>query len=506
MIQNAKAKSIELSNVGPIEHLTIPIPDGGGVVVIRGRNGSGKSHALESCEALYSASSRKGLRPSDGMPSGKIDGLGVTVRLGRSNTVKGELLCESLDGRVDPSMLVDPGLKDPMAADSRRLATLIRLSGVKVTGQQWADQLGLAESPIDLDGLIDEDPVATADRIRRRLHDAALTREKLATSESTEAAALARSIADVDLTADADPDRLSQAVSRTAEALAAARAQRDQAIAAKERMESTLRELAEARKANFSTDLPENSVQRSEELLKEAAIELKEAGEAVEAAARALVEARHAKELVQDKYQAAMERLENNRKWLAERAEHSQRIQQLESRTREAVPDAPTDEAIAALVAQKEQALLIAKQGEVVRRALELKRKADRLAAAADDKSAEAEQLRTKARSTDQVLEQALIDAGFTAIKVHDGRLCVQSDRGLEPFSELSHGERWTVALELASKGLPAGSVLPVCQEAWESLDPDNRQRVCSMAKSLGLVLVTAEADAGELRAEVEVG
>lgn len=190
---DAKAE-IELNHVGPIEHLTIPCPKDGGVVVLKGRNGSGKSHALESVEAIYSASSRKGLRHKDGVPSGTIVGMGVTVRLGRQNTVRGkldELVCESLEGRVDPSQLVDPGIKDPIKADARRLQSLIRLGNIKVPAETWSASLGTAADDIVVQDLVDDDPIVTADRIRRRLHEVARKQEKQAQSKGAESASIA---------------------------------------------------------------------------------------------------------------------------------------------------------------------------------------------------------------------------------------------------------------------------------------------------------------------------
>jgi len=160
-------------------------------------------------------------------------------------------------------------------------------------------------------------------------------------------------------------------------------------------------------------------------------------------------------------------------------------------------------EAIERLEIAKRQAQQDIAMGETIRRAISTVQKAKVLATEAETISDEATKLRDLARSTDSVLEQALIAAGFDTIKVHDGRLCVESDRGLEPFSELSHGERWAMALDLAARGLPKGSVLPVCQEAFESLDPDNRAFVNKLARERGLVIVTAEATGGELRAEV---
>jgi hypothetical protein len=79
----------------------------------------------------------------------------------------------------------------------------------------------------------------------------------------------------------------------------------------------------------------------------------------------------------------------------------------------------------------------------------------------------------------------------------------VESDRGLEPVSELSTGERWRLALDLAAKGLPKGAILTVHQEGWQSLDHGLRREVATMAKERGLLIVTALVDSGDLRAEV---
>jgi hypothetical protein len=167
------------------------------------------------------------------------------------------------------------------------------------------------------------------------------------------------------------------------------------------------------------------------------------------------------------------------------------------------LPDHVPDEVIADLFAKRSQALEAAKQGEVVRRAKETLAKAEALAAKGNATLAEAEAIRTIARSTDQVLEQALVDAGYDTIRVLDGRLCVISERGHEPVSELSTGERWELALDIAARSLPSGGLLSVHQEGWQALDPSLRSRVAGMAKARGLVIVTACVDAGPLRSEV---
>ncbi len=494
-ITEKSPKSIELDNVGPIEHLTIPIPDGGGVVVLRGQNGSGKSHALAGVESLYNGTTRKTLRNSDGVPSGKIDGLGVTVRLGRSNTARGELVCESLGGH-DPSKLVDPGLKDPMAADRRRLETLIRLAGIKVTGKEWAELIGESADLIAIEALVDDDPVESADRIRRRLHESALAKERIAASKSTESATLDKSIADVDLTAPHNQVVLDANLDEATTALARAEAKRDEDATANERYLQAVRQVRETQAAEIDLQSAIESVGAVNKKLAEWESDLKSAKVELENAKerhnRCIAEGNRLnalKESAADRLRFAKKQADSLLEW--------QKI--VESGHRTPI----TEKELTELQLAKASARQALQVGDTVRRAIATRQRSAVLANESDQIGKQAEHLRTLARSTDSVLEQALINAGFDLIKVHDGRLCVETDRGREPFSELSHGERWRIALDLVARFLPAGSVLPVCQEAWESLDPDNRAYVCQLAKERKIIIFTAEATSGDLRAEV---
>lgn len=503
IVSETQTKSIELEHVGPIQHLSIPIPEGGGVIILRGLNGCGKSHALNAVEALYSSAARKDLRNSDGMPSGKVEGLGVTVRLGRSNTVKGELVCESLDGRVDPSDLVDPGLKDPLAADAKRLATLIRLAGVKISSDQWQQLIGDVGEEIDLKAFVDADPVATADRLRRRIHDLALTRERLATSKAGESAAIEKTVADVDVDQEHDAKRLAEQLDRATSQLAAAKQQHESFLesvesfdAAKQMLDEVREEMINADEANEERTKCDNGYTDANVYAGDCRKLLKEAEDALAARQRILTEAEH-------RQQMALSKLRGAEAMVAESNKQQEQIKRLEEIIGRGVKVDVTDEWIAELTQAKSTAFAAVQQGQVISRAIDSKAKAESIRAESEALSKAATKLRELARSTDTVLEQGLIDAGFDTIKVHDGRLCVESERGLEPVSELSHGERWRMALDLAARGLPKGSVLPVCQEAFESLDPANREFVNKLARERGLVIISAEATDGELRAEI---
>lgn len=495
-------QSINMDHVGPIEHLSIPIPEHGGVVVLRGRNGTGKSHAINAVEALYNPGSRKQLRNSDGTPSGRVEGLGVTLRLGRSNTARGQLVCESLDGRVDPSMLVDPGLKDPLAADTRRLAVLVRLAGIKVGADDWQTVLSEVLSPEEIGLMVDDDPVASADRIRRKLHDLALSSERLSEAKLAESRTLANTIHGIDLEAECDRAKLQQQFEAATAELGAVLSRRE--VSCKhQRDRLAARELLATNEAKaIALDQAQANVAETRKFIAAKADQKAEMQQTI-AELQSRVDAC-------EREIAASESL---LKQQIERVEHAKAQQEqlaqwravVESDALEPVPDAEVEKAKQA----KEEAAKRMEQGETIRRAKEQARKADALALEAGEIGGRAEKLRALARSTDSVLEQSLVDAGFNTIKVYQGRLCVESDRGLEAFSDLSHGERWRHALDLAAAGLPSGSVLPVCQEAFEALDPENRRFVHSLAVERGLVIVTAEASDGELRAEVlgsEVG
>lgn len=494
-------ESIVIENVGPISRLEIPIPDGGGVVVLRGQCGQGKTHAIQSVAALHDQGARKALRVSDGWPTGQIYGLGVTVRLGRTNVGRGELICESLESGVDPSLLVDPGLKDPIAADSRRLATLVRLAAIEVPTERWVQLADKYADDIAVKDLVSDDPVKTADAIRRRLHDYALKQERIGESKSSEAATLAKSVADVDL--NCDEAALAKAVDAVNEELVAARTKQQAFLDAAGKYQAAKAKLAETKAGLRSVD----------ELMKQVDEAVSSQARSLEDHLTCLTSVQHLEQqltLERERLKSARESVARCDAALAQcktdletaRAQHAD-IAELERLVAAQLPDSVPETIIADLYARRATALEAVKQGEVVKRARTTIERAKALETEANATLAQAEEIRTIARSTDHVLEQALVDAGYDTIRVLDGRLCVISDRGHEPVSELSTGERWELALDIAARSLPSGGLLSVHQEGWQALDPGLRDKVAAMAKERGLVIITAQVDAGQLRAEV---
>jgi DNA repair exonuclease SbcCD ATPase subunit len=135
---------------------------------------------------------------------------------------------------------------------------------------------------------------------------------------------------------------------------------------------------------------------------------------------------------------------------------------------------------------------------EHLRRNQELAAKSQQLSDTIRRGEAVAALIREAARSTDEVLSEMVAKVTHR-LRVESGRLVCDTDRGCEPFGELSLGERWRIALEIAAEQVGRGGLVTVPQEAWESLDPVNRAEIAAITKRVGVVLITAEADASEM-------
>ena len=120
---------LEIKTIGPIQQLHIPLPEGGGCVVLRGPNGAGKSTALDVARRL-AGSKQGGLSPTDGAKRGSASlGAAKLSVTPKKVAQAGELEVETIEGRFDVSELIDPGIKDPDRADAARLRALVSLSG-----------------------------------------------------------------------------------------------------------------------------------------------------------------------------------------------------------------------------------------------------------------------------------------------------------------------------------------------------------------------------------------
>jgi hypothetical protein len=195
---------------------------------------------------------------------------------------------------------------------------------------------------------------------------------------------------------------------------------------------------------------------------------------------------------------------ENSMNALRVAVEHEQTV----TAWREAIDAAANVEPIdATVIAESEADVLAAREallrGDRIRQAKLKAAEADEHMRQAAEFRRVSDWLRDCAHATDEVLSDMVSKLGCP-LSVSGGRLMtVHPVRGTTFYSELSDGERWKIALDIAIAAVGPNGVLTVKQDAWQDLDPNNQQLIIDHVAATDVTLYTAECDAGELRAEV---
>lgn len=495
--------ALEIENVQAIKYARAELPEHGGVLVWRGRHGVGKTTSIRCVSALNNQEVRSNLVPRDGCEHGTIRAPGILVRIGRRNTASGELEMEMVDPECDPSVLVEPKLKGKTERDSLRLRMLVRVGQVEVTGEQWGCHL--ADVVFDqvesiLAGLDPKNPVGSAEIVRARVHELALEAEQEATRQTGKADALAGQLAGVDLLAPSDSETLQRAYelalhqfSRVEAEAQSAREQAETVEQARQKLEGVTASLPNL--AAIKAEIDDAEARRSVGQQEVATIDLQiaelrrkreEAVRGVDVATRASADA--------------------TGRMRSAKAQHFA-VAELRATVEGGVVDGPSPETIEAARIAKEQAHAAILAGQRAREGQKTHAAAEAARAAAGESETRGKALRALARSTDMVLEDALRAAGFAGLTWRDGRLYVESDRGidghLELFDDLSEGERYQTVFRWYAEKLPPSSFVPFSQEAWQGLIDGARQEIAAMCRAHRIWLWTGEIGPGELRAEV---
>ena len=469
---------IKISNIGPIANAAIQIPEDGGVVVLRGRNGSGKSIALEAVNAAVSGKGKPPLK--DLAKQGSIQAAGVNLTVGRTVRRAGELEVSTLEGRLSVADLVDPGIADPIRADATRIKALVGLSGATIDP---GDLHGFPENL--LDGIDLDEPVAAMAELRKRLNIGASEYEKMATKDEAAAKALLDSISG-EIGPIIEPDKAQERVTMALRAVDALARQEELAIEADKRNKSARGRLA------MIPVVDVDSAQRDAARLEDVTAEKKALALKLKADYEAAL-ADYKTSVVDRDAAAAAYAASDQAKLRAE----------LERQISESEIAKPTHEEISAanaeLVAAKELQAYSAKQQAMAQQ----KDKANDLSASAQEHAQEAIELRRKAKQTDEVLSEIVSTLAGCPLTVIEGRLSTQTKRGPTFYADLSMGERWRIALEIAIAAVGEGGLLVIPQEAWEGLDPQNRDAIAKQAKASRVVILTAECSDSELSAEI---
>lgn len=488
------AKEITITNLGPIEELKIKLL-GPGVNVVSAPNGAGKTIALEALQGLASGHCKASLR--DGATRGSIDGWGIHCTITPKQTrVAGEFSLANLEGRIDGGAFVNPGVQDPVAADKRRIKSLVALMNIEANGKLFSasEHFDAEEFAfiVQQDTLASSDLVDMANRIARDYQAEARQWERGSEEDTAKANSLEQQIAEIDMTAESDPDVL-QAIFLKAQQGYSSGAQKSKIR--EDKLE--IAELARAELVEWDQKdvLP---VQQAQQKLDDEQAELQVARERVDGIKEQIAE-----------LQAELAKAESNRAVIAIRVEKEEAnllLSESHARRREAclktIADAesyqaPNDAELEVLRHAFLDAQQAMERGVRVRDAKLLANSVTLHRGSAESKKAKAERLRQCAAATDLVLCSLIDSRIFEVVSVGTNkRLNVyHAGRGAKVYyHDLSEGEKWTRWVSEGSDRVGDGGLLFICQEAWEGLDVWNRQLVHEHAVALNVYILAIEA------------
>ena len=498
-------KELKITDAGPIKELLLQLQEGGGVTLFVGRNGSGKSVALQAVDHLIGGPSKKP-PVRDHAKRAEIDGFGAVLRVGATTRRTGEVDVVSLEGRFDVTDLYDPGIANSEAADARRIKALVQLAGGAADHTVFHR---LAKDQAEFDAIVGPETIDTDDlvtmaaRVKRDFDKAALQSEREAVNLQAQVKAARDATEGVDTSLESDAEKLTEDYEQALQERTRLKSEaehreaiRSRSLAAKEKLDSavasqsgpTVEEAAKLmREALDAHSAKAEEVRTAEKSVREAELALQRAVDALDYRKQAADAAKQHHQTTIDAHRAAIAREETLAKWRAQIAE-SANVVPVSADELEAA-----EQAVSLANAAKERGVLIRKAIQDLARATQAEVQAKSL-------SATAQRLREAAKATDDILSDAVKS---DTLRVSGGRLVLDTDRGKDiPFAELSDGERWRIALCEAAKHVGEGGLIVLPQQAWDAQDPDNQILIHTLAKQLKVHVLSGKRDRGELRAE----
>ncbi len=465
---------ITLTNIGPLARTTIPIPASGGVTVLRGRNGAGKTIALDAIAATVTGGKAKAPL-KDLAARGEVSAFGAKLTVGKSSRRTGELEVALLEGRISIADLVDPQIIDPLRADAARIKALIGLSGASFSADDFT-----GFPPEALDGIaLDGDPITVTATVRQRLNQLALAEEKCAASEEASAKALIQSVESVaDLAVLPDPVALNTAMETAIRQQAALQQAAQDATARQAQAESAKAALGDMTTIHLDQELA--AVQRQQAFLDRCVAERVDLESKLDSA----------KEI--ERQAVAETRLRCNAYDASQK--QAALVDQLKTQIAAASAPGPTPDDLSAAQQHIDDARAAISAADSIRRARDTRARAAIHEAEATTHATEAVAARRWAKYTDELLSEQVGTVAGCPLSVVDGRLVIPTpSRGPTFYSELSMGEKWRIAMDIAIATVGKTGLIIIPQEAWEGLDNTNRTAIHTQAREAGVTVLTAE-------------
>lgn len=496
---------IEIKNVGPIEYLSIPVPVGGGLIVLGAKNGSGKSIALEAIHAVATGSGKNRLSSRDGQLRGEVSGFGARITIGKQVRRSGESIALNLDG---PSIdvFVDPQIADLEKADLARMKELIGLIGATVDPDRFYRLLGDKAAfekfvlPSDLES---KDPVLVAGRIKRRLQDAARVEEghrdqALGAAKVSKEAAGNFDQTTLDLVIDVDPfnEQLERAIGAKSTLQAQAQAI-DTAITVARNAERELK----ATEGSYTGPTLEEA-QRAFREASSHSLQISADCDEIRARIGDLqkqLERRNTDQVIADNAViSTKERLQAVESYHATTAKWREQIAKA---NQVPIADSEIDAAVTAVETARALVTEATTKNEKLAEARRQLAKVKQSETLADEHAKKAKQLRDAADGTDTILSEIIADVAG-GLRVEADRLVLDTRRGATYLADLSQGEKYRLGFdivvrafkkqhpEIAETHMP---VLIISQPGFEGLDPDNVLEVARIAHESGVAVYGAQ-------------
>lgn len=471
-------KSIRIKDYGPVKLLDEELP-AGGFAILTGTSGVGKTTTINAVEALIRGGDL-GMSKRDGADEAFVQGFGawISVKKSQRRSGKAQLEVDSLAGKFALADLVDPGIKDPLAADAHRVKALVQLAGVEPDLRLFHRVLGgSAEfSEVVGDELASADLVSMAKKVKAAIDAAALKQEKAAQKAKSDAAA-SRQLAGENATGP-EPRSVDELNAELEEAIrdeAKLKADRESGEAAKRRSDEALKMLEVAKMAytGLSVEDAESEVNKKNRVYNEAL-------EALAVAKKAVEDADAECKLAWAVQKEAENHAKNMAAWR----------RSVEDSANISIPSPEEIDAAAKDVLHCRREIERAIAFREARAQIERASMHDDLAKSATEA---AERLRKSADNVDGVLSDA-VGRLNTPLRVKNGRLVLTTDRGDEKFAELSDGERWALAFDIAIPLIPGNGLLTMPQAAFGELPPAVRQSLHEKLCEMGVVCLTAQA------------
>lgn len=477
--------SVTITDIGPIEQVTIPIPDEGGIVVLRGANGSGKSTAIQAVDALLANDGKPADHLSatvrDQQTVGQVTGFGATITVRKRMTKSGELEVTSLHGRFSIGSLISPGYDTDLTNDKHRIRALLSLSGMQPDPDVFRKRIPGFDEIVDKTVLSEKDVVVMAEKIKALCDKKALADEKVADTKEGQAIGIRRAIDGELLKKPVDRATLDAGMEAALNERSKLKAKHDAVAEATKRYEEAQAAIKEAALENRKTPAElEAFIEKDRDTLIEIDTEMCEFQKKLD-----------------EKIQQSND-INQRIAFTENQLAHSRNMEKvLASSVKLVEAGAPTAPSADELQVAENK---VTAARDAVGRA-ELAKDAQAKAAQSDGLLEEAFKLKKKAMtlrdsgaSIYEILSEAVGKLG-TPLKVVDGRLVLKTARGPATFfSELSDGERAKLAVDIAIGCVDQASVLTLEQGVYEGLDSYTRQSLAAHCRCRNIVIVTAEA------------